>query len=108
VAAHSTIAAMSDVPDEVVSAIREDRPIGDEKLETLRCFVHAVVKSRGWPDDADVQAFLDAGYGRQQVLEVVLGIAMKTMSNYTNHIAGIPLDEAFEAAKWTAPTSKVA
>ena len=108
VAAHSAIAGMSKVPEDVVHAIREDRPIDDEKLETLRRFVHTVAETRGWPADSDVEAFLAAGYSREHMLDVVLGIAMKTMSNYTNHIASTPLDEAFEQARWTAPESRVA
>jgi alkylhydroperoxidase family enzyme len=57
-----------------------------------------VVTSRGRPTEADTAAFLQAGYGKQQVLEVVLGIGMKTLSNYTNHIADTPLDQAFGGA----------
>jgi hypothetical protein len=33
---------------------------------------------------------------------------MKTLSNYVNHMAGTPLDEAFKAAAWTAPNQEVA
>lgn len=50
--------------------------------------------------DAEIEAFLDAGYSRGQVLEVVLGVGVKTLSNYTNHLAGTPLDNAFEKAAW--------
>jgi alkylhydroperoxidase family enzyme len=59
------------------------------------------VTSRGWPSEADTAAFLQAGYGKQQVLEVVLGVGMKTLSNYTNHIADTPLDQAFGRAAWS-------
>jgi alkylhydroperoxidase family enzyme len=85
----------------VVQAIRNGRPIADKKLEALRRFTAAVVTSRGWPSDADTGAFLNAGYGRQQVLEVVLGVGIKTLSNYTNHIADTPLDQAFATAAWS-------
>lgn len=34
---------------------------------------------------------------------VILGPAMKTLSNCTNHIAGTPLDEAFAEAAWSPP-----
>jgi len=40
-----------------------------------------------------------------QILEVVLGVAMKTISNYTNHIAGTELDAAFADFAWKAPQS---
>lgn len=101
VAAHSVIAGMQKVPSDVVDAIREGKPIADLRLEALRRFTANVVRSRGWPSGDDVHAFLAAGYGQQQVLEVVLGVGIKTLSNYTNHIAGTPLDEAFSRAAWS-------
>ena len=67
----------------------------------MRRFTAAVVKSRGWPAPADTAAFVSAGYGPQQVLEVVLGVGMKTLSNYANHIAKTPLDQAFASAAWS-------
>jgi len=101
IAAHSVIAGMQKVPGDVVRAIRAGLPIEDKKLETLRRFTAAVVKSRGWPSPADTADFLSVGYGKQQVLEVVLGIGMKTLSNYANHIAKTPLDQVFTSAAWS-------
>jgi hypothetical protein len=43
-----------------------------------------------------VNNFLTAGYTKAQVLEVILAITQKTLSNYANHILGTPLDEAFK------------
>ncbi len=101
VAAHSVIAAMQKLPADAVQAIRDGKPIADPKLETLRRFTAAVVDSRGRPSDAEIEAFVAAGYGRQQVLEVVLGVGMKTLSNYTNHVADTPLDPAFAGSAWS-------
>ena len=101
VAAHSVIAGMQKVPEETVQAIRDGQPIADRKLEAIRRFTAAVVNTRGWPTDADTRAFLGAGYTQSQVLEVVLGVGIKTLSNYTNHIAGTPLDVAFAKAAWS-------
>ena len=95
--AHSAIAAMQAVPADAVCAIRDAEEIPDPTLEALRRFTVAVVASRGRPTDEDMAAFLTAGYGRQQILEVVLGVGMKTLSNYTNHIAATPPDDAFNA-----------
>jgi alkylhydroperoxidase family enzyme len=51
-------------------------------------------------DDSAVQAFLDAGFSKRQILEVVLGVSQKVMSNYTNHLANTPVDTAFAKFKW--------
>lgn len=108
VGAHTVVAGKSGVADDAIAAIRDGRPIDEPKLEALRRFTKRAVETRGWLRDDDLEAFYDAGYGPQQVLEVVLGIAMKTLSNYTNHIAGTELDEAFESGRWQAPDSAAA
>ena len=46
------------------------------------------------------KAFLAAGFTKAQVLEVFLAVAFKLISNYTNQVADIPLDEAFQAYRW--------
>ncbi len=102
VAAHSAIAGMHKVSADVIAAVRDARPIPDARLEALRRFAETVVDKRGWATEDDVQAFLAAGFGRQQVLEVILGVAFKTISNYTNHLVDTPLDEAFAGQAWTA------
>lgn len=56
---------------------------------------------RGRPSEDQTKAFLAAGYEKRQVLEVVLGVGLKTLSNYTNHIAGTALDAAFAKAAWS-------
>ena len=100
VAAHSTVAGMQGVPSDVIDAIREDRPIANARLETLRDFTTAVVEKRGWVSEIDVDQFVAAGYTREQVLEVVLGVGLKTISNYVNHIVDTPIDDAFAPREW--------
>jgi uncharacterized peroxidase-related enzyme len=102
VAAHTAIAAMQHVPNDVVHAVREGLAIREPRLEALRTFTRAVVSRRGHPAAQELHAFQGAGFSSQHVLEVVLGVGMKTISNYTNHLADTPLDEAFAAAAWGA------
>ena len=66
--------------------------LADAKLEALRQFAIVINETRGWPQESDVQAFFDAGYAQQHVLEVIMGIAPKVLSNYTNHIAETDLE----------------
>ena len=108
VAAHTTIAGMHKVDDAIVRSIRDGKPIDDDKLEALRQLVLKVYEKRGWLSEGDVDEFTAAGYGPQQVLEVVLGVAFKTLSNYTNHVAGTELDEAFRDQAWKAPDRQAA
>lgn len=47
-----------------------------------------------------LQKFVDAGYLERQVLDIVLALAVKTLSNYSNHLFGTQLDERFAAYEW--------
>ncbi len=107
-AAHTVVAEMQKVPADVIEAIREDRPISDDRLEALRTFTTAIVEKRGWVSNNDISAFLAEGYSRAQILEVILGVSFKTLSNYTNHVADTPLDAAFEARAWSPAEKRLA
>ena len=104
-AGHTTLSKMQKIDNAVIQALRNGTAIPDAKLEALHAFAAAVVQDRGYVNDAGVQAFLDAGYTRQNVLEVVLGVATKVMSNYTNHLTGTPLDGFMSGNEWTKPVA---
>jgi len=99
-AAHSGLAEMADMAPEVLEALRAGRTLPDARLEALRTFATTVVVDRGLVGDLAVAAFLDAGYTKAQVLEVITGVAFKTISNYTNHITRTPLDKPFSKYAW--------
>ena len=99
-AAHTAIAGMQSVDSDIVQAIRDNQPITDTKLETLRHFTNQLIENRGWVNETELQVFLDAGYETVHVLDILVGIAQKTLSNYTNHIAKTPLDEQFAEVAW--------
>lgn len=105
VAAHSFIARnLVKVGEETISALRASQPSSSRKLNSLVAFTTAVVRERGWvADSPELKNFFAEGYTPQHALEVVLGVTMKTLSNYTNHLAGTPLDEAFAGDAWKAP-----
>lgn len=99
-AAHSLMGKGAGLADATLAGIRSAKPLMDAKHEALRRFATVVTATRGNPSDAEVASFLAAGYDREAILEVVLGIATKTLMNYTDHIAHVPLDEAFHATAW--------
>lgn len=102
-AAHSMTGRMTGLADTVVDALRQDQPIQDLRLQALRDFVIAMLHNRGWVKPDDLAAFQAAGFDEQQVLDVILGIGLKTLSNYTNHVARTPVDDAFAHERWTDP-----
>lgn len=101
VPAHTAIAKSMNVSSEITEALRNETPLPTAKLEALRVFVLAVVRERGEVSEEDLGAFYDAGYAQRQVLEVILGVSQKIMSNYINHIAQTPIDQPFQKFAWT-------
>ena len=102
VAAHSMIARkMAKAPDAVVDALRNRSTLPDPRLQALAVFTRNMVKERGWVTGAPLAAFLQAGFTHQQALEVVLGVTMKTLSNYANHLTGTQSNAEFSGESWT-------
>lgn len=62
-----------------------------------------MVFMRGTPSQRDLQAFLAAGFSERQVLEIILAIAVKTISNYSNHVFHTKLDSMFATYRWEKP-----
>ena len=106
VPAHTGIAKAMKVDDSITEALRDETSLPTEHLEALRTFTLAMVRERGDVDDETVQNFLDAGYTQRQVLEVVLGLSQKVMSNYTNRLAETPVDEPFRKYAWTPQAAR--
>jgi alkylhydroperoxidase family enzyme len=100
--AHSFVGdKMTNVPVEVTNAIRNNSNIPDEKLKALSLFTRAMTVKRGNPSQEDIDAFFSAGYNSDNILGVIAGIGVKTMSNYFNHVADTPVDQAFLDRKWS-------
>ena len=100
VPAHTAIAKQMKVDDTITDALRNETALPSDRLEALRDFTLSVVRQRGEVSDDAVQAFFNADFTRQQLLEVVLGVSQKVMSNYVNHLAVTPVDEPFKKFEW--------
>jgi len=101
VPAHTGIAKMMGVDDAITDALRERSQLPTEKLQVLHETTLALVRDRGVPQQLVITSFYQAGYNNQQLLEIVLGISQKVMSNYINHLADTPVDKAFEEFIWS-------
>ena len=100
-AAHSLIADLvSKVPPNITDAIRNGEEIPDTKLKSLYEFTSIMVNKRGNPSNEDVKSFLESGYNEKHILDIILAISIKTISNYTNHIFHTEVDPAFKIREW--------
>ncbi len=104
---HTLLAQQVKMSQADIDALRTGVKLSDNRHEELKCFTRSLIRSKGKVVQADIDAFYQVGYTPQQALEVVLGIAIKTMSNYTNSIAGTPLDDVVKSYHWKKPTIKL-
>ncbi|TEW55229.1 carboxymuconolactone decarboxylase family protein [Psychromonas sp. RZ22] len=100
VPAHTAIAYSMKVDPAITEALRNGEKMPTEKLQALHDFTLTMVRDRGNVSEADMNNFFAAGYGQQQVLEVILGLSQKVISNYVNHVAHTPVDPMFETFAW--------
>ena len=100
VPAHTGIAHSMKVDPAITEALRNRTAMPTEKLQALHDFTLNMVRNRGNVSESEMTAFFEAGYGQQQVLEVILGLSQKVISNYVNRVAETPVDKVFEQFAW--------
>lgn len=103
VAIHSARLERLGAPAALIAALRDRKPLDDERYEALRTFTLAAMDGRGVVDDATFARFRHAGYDEQNALEVVLAIGTYTISVFANRMTDAPLDEPLASYAWTPP-----
>ena len=107
VPAHTAIANSMKVDSAVTEALRNRTPLPNARLQVLHLTTLALVRNRGKLSEAELADFFGEGYERRQLLEIVLGISQKVMSNYVNHLAETPIDAPFQKFVWEAESTEV-
>ena len=96
VPAHFAVAHSMGVDGSVIDALKNKTDLPSEKLKVLKETTLTLVRNRGRINSEDVEKFTQVGYAQQQLIEIVLGISHKVISNYVNHFSETPLDEPFK------------
>lgn len=102
VPAHTAIAKQQGLNDEIIEALRKGQPLADAKLEALRALTLTLVRNRGRATQQELDAFFAAGFEPRHVLDILVGMAQKTLSNFTNHLAETEVDAPFKPFAWSA------
>lgn len=107
VAAHATLMRQKlGMDEEIISQIKERQTLDDDRLNALCLFTRAVVRRQGYVEEGALRIFLEAGYTKSSVMDVLLGITMVTLTNYTNNILTTPLDRAFRLEQWNTDSQQ--
>ena len=100
VAAHTGAAQGTELSKETLDALRNGQTPADEQDAALAHFATQLVDKRGFVTEADVDAFLAAGFTPANVFEVILGVTLKTLSNYVNHVCHTELNDELQELAW--------
>jgi AhpD family alkylhydroperoxidase len=90
--AHSVFGKFSGLTEEQILEIRKGSASFDAKLDALVQFTTAVVENRGKVSIDAKEAFLNAGYSEGNLIDTVIIIGDKTISNYLHNITGLEID----------------
>jgi AhpD family alkylhydroperoxidase len=102
VAFHTALALKEGLDPADVQAIREGGSPKDSKLAALSALARTMIERRGRLDDADVDRFIAAGFGKDHALEVIAIVAASTITNYTGSVTKTPLEAMFQAHAWAS------
>lgn len=100
VAGHTAFAAQAGLGETHVQAMRNGKDPKDPRLGALARFARKLAMDRGRNCTHEHAAFLASGYRPEQALEVIIGVANKTLSNMTANLLELPLDAEFAPFAW--------
>lgn len=106
-AGHTYIMKAAGMPEDVIEALRAGTPIRDVRLEALRVYASRLIEQRGQLSNHELLEFLNAGFTSRQALEVLVGLAAKLLSNFTNALAHTGLDDPVKSYAWVPPGTHV-
>lgn len=91
-AAHTVIGGMLGFTPEQILEIRHGHASWDARLDALARLARSIAAERGRPDPALVQAFFDAGWTQEHLVDAIVVIGDKVISNYLHAVTHVPVD----------------
>ncbi len=94
------------MPPETIAALRDGRQLADKRYQGLADFTRALVRNRGHVTIDDRTALEAAGFETGQIFEIIVGVALKTITNYVGSVFELPLDAQFQEQAWTSENGR--
>ncbi|MBB3211963.1 AhpD family alkylhydroperoxidase [Herbaspirillum sp. Sphag1AN] len=91
-AAHTMLGKMNGFSEEQILDIRRGQASFDVKLDALARLTKGITQSRGHVDPVLVEAFFAAGWTKENLVDAIVVIGDKTVSNYLHSTTRIPVD----------------
>lgn len=90
--AHTALGKLNGFTDEQILEIRTGEAAFDAKLDALARFTAEVTRNRGKASQDSKDAFFNAGYTEANLIDVVIVIGDKVISNYIHNLADFAID----------------
>jgi uncharacterized peroxidase-related enzyme len=91
-AAHTMVGKMTGFNDAQIMEIRRGRASFDPKLDALARLTRGIAQSRGHVDQALLEAFFAAGWTKENMVDTIVAISDKIVTNYLHSTTRIPVD----------------
>ena len=91
-AAHTALGKMNGFTDAQIIEIRKGGASFDAKFDALARLTRSLVANRGHADAAAMEAFFAAGWTQENLVDVIMTIGDKIISNYLHAATDIPVD----------------
>jgi AhpD family alkylhydroperoxidase len=90
--AHTAIGKMNGFTDEQILEIRAGKAPWDSKLDALAKFTASVVENKGRATVDSREAFFNEGYTEANLVDVIIVVGDKIISNYIHNLTGFEID----------------
>lgn len=90
--AHTLLGKMNGLSEDQTIEIRKGNASFDNKLNALVSLAKEITAKRGFISEAALDGFINAGYSKGQVVELVMLVAEKTAMNYLHAITKVDID----------------
>jgi AhpD family alkylhydroperoxidase len=90
--AHTAIGKMNGFTEEQIMEIRKGTAAFDQKLDALAKFTALAVENRGRMPEENKEAFFAAGYNEANMIDVIIVVGDKIISNYLHNLTEFEID----------------
>ena len=90
--AHTAIGKMNGFTDEQILELRAGKASFDNRLDALARLARNITANRGATDQAVVDNFFEAGWTKENLIDTIVLVGDKTISNYLHRTTQVPVD----------------
>jgi uncharacterized peroxidase-related enzyme len=90
--AHTEMAKMNGFTDEQALEIRAANISFDPKFNALAQLTQSITENHGFADDVTIDNFFAAGYTKENLVDTILRIGEKIITNYLHAVTQVPID----------------